>query len=1481
MRPGYRYLLLTWLLAIGYPLLAQTPPGGFVSTTVSNQWDEAVGLTFDKSGTSMFVWERPGRVWVVENGQRQLLLDISPEVGAWHDHGLLGFALHPQFDTNGYIYLLYMVDRHYLMNFGTPAYNAATNDYFSATIGRLTRYQATRTASGYAVVAGSRTILMGATKSTGLATLSYTHGVGSLVFGTDGTLLVSTGDGADPDPDMGSAAPSYYAQALADGIIRPQENVGSLRSQLVNCLNGKVLRIDPLTGAGIRSNPFYDVNNPNAPRSKVWALGLRNPFRMSLRPGTGSTDPTVGNPGTLYLGDVGYATWEEVDVVDRAGLNLGWPLYEGLTPHDAFISTTTANQDAPNPLYNTGGCTRRYFDFQDLVKQATPTGTATFTNPCNTSQAIPASIPTFVHIRPLIDWKHGTGPSRTGTFSGSTATTINIGAAGSPVSGPQFGGSTSVGGVFYPYNDFPAGYQNTYFFGDYTDGWVRNMTVTSANKPTTVRNFINTGAVAVGMAVNPTSPGLYYVNFPDEIRKVTYSTGNNPPTAVATANKQYGPAPLSIQFTGSASSDPEGQMLSYSWNFGDGATSTQANPTHVFSPTSGAPIGYTITLTVADPQGATGQATLKASANNTPPQVTITSPVNNSLYPLTGQTTYNLRATVTDLEHSASQLSYAWQTFLHHETHEHPDAIDTAPQTTTILEPLGCDVETYYYRIELTVTDAAGLSTKQQVRLNPDCSTASAYTFYRAINLNGGATTIDGNAWAGSGTAANFATNGTGFVDNTVALLPATDAARTGMIRSSVYGYGLSATVSAVPAGTYRVYAYVWEDNYPETFSVALNGQTVLATYNSGPAGTWQKLGPYPVTLAATGPIQLTTTGGAANLSGLELWKQTAGTPTGNQPPVLAAIGSKTATVGQALAFTASASDPDAGQTLSYALVGAPAGATINPSTGAFSWTPTAAQVGANTVTVRVSDTGSPVLTAEETIAVTVSAASGGTYAFYRAVNLNGPALTLDGNAWAGTPAANFSTNGSGFVNNTVALLPATDAARTGMIRASVYSYALSAAFAAVPAGSYQLYAYVWEDNFPETFSLAVNGQPVLANYNSGPAGTWKRLGPYAVTLAATGTVQLTTSGGAANLSGLELWKQSGTVANQPPVANAGPDKALTLPTNSVALPGAGTDPDGAVVGYTWTQVSGPNTASLSGAGTATLTASGLVAGSYVFSLVVTDDLGAASAADQVTVLVNPAPPGGTFAFYRAINLNGPAITLDGNAWAGSTAANYATNGTGFVDNTVALLPATDAARTGMIRSSVYGYGLSATVSAVPAGTYRVYAYVWEDNYPETFSVALNGQTVLATYNSGPAGTWQKLGPYPVTLAATGPIQLTTTGGAANFSGVELWQQTAANRVAAASAPQAPGDEPLPVQLYPNPSPDGRFKLRLPAAFQQGVSYTLLSVLGSKLAAGKLTPEEAAAVVELNLSRQMPTTGVYYLHLQSSKQSVYLKLLRE
>src|SRR4051812_25564574 len=723
---------------------ASVLPAGFSEENIPGPWTEPVGLAFEPeqqtSGGRMYIWERAGRVWIVENGVKTSppLIDISEEVGGWRDFGLLGFAFHPNFRQNGYIYLAYTVDHHYLTKFGTSKYNASSNEYFMATIHRVTRYTAVASNDFRNVDTASRKVLVGESITNGFPSLYQSHGIGSGVFGSDGTLLVRCGDGASYSTiDLGSAPETYYAQAIAEGIIRTNLNIGSLRAQVVDSLSGKIIRIDPETGDGLPSNPFFDPANARSARSRVWALGLRNPYRMTLRPGTGSHSRSDGNPGVLYIGDVGLHTYEDLNVATGPGLNFGWPLYEGMDVHSSYRNSSVGNPDAPNALYGSGGCTQRLFYFRNLLIQDS-LNQPSWPNPCDTNQQISSSIPRFVHARPAIDWKHDTGPARTGIYTtNGLAAVTNIGGPGSPVSGTQFDGTSSIGGTWYPGDDFPAQYKNTYFHGDYEGGWIRNFVFGTNDKPISVRSFMTNGGGIVCMATHPVDGGLYYVTWTNGIKHIRYTgTGNLPPKAAATADKNYGPSPLTVQFNASASADPEGFPLTYRWDFGDGTpTGTGTNVTHIFSAPPSVPTPFNVGLTVTDRSNATAQTTILISLNNTPPNVTITSPINGTRYSLSNDTVYALTATITDAEHTPNQLSCVWQTILHHNNHIHSDPVDTNCTTFTTISPLGCDTDTYYYSILLKVTDAAGLATTQEVRLYPDCAQDRVVLKYLGRNV--------------------------------------------------------------------------------------------------------------------------------------------------------------------------------------------------------------------------------------------------------------------------------------------------------------------------------------------------------------------------------------------------------------------------------------------------------------------------------------------------------------------------------------------------------------------------------------------------------------------------------------------------------------------------------------------------------------------------------------------------------------------------
>ncbi|MFZ4819716.1 MAG: c-type cytochrome domain-containing protein, partial [Limisphaerales bacterium] len=163
--------------------------------------------------------------------------------------------------------------------------------------------------------------------------------------------------------------------------------------------------------------------------------------------------------------------------------------------------------------------------------------------------------------------------------------------------------------------------------------------------------------------------------------------------------------------------------------------------------------------------------------------------------------------------------------------------------------------------------------------------------------------------------------------------------------------------------------------------------------------------------------------------------------------------------------------------------------------------------------------------------------------------------------------------------------------------------------------------------------------------------------------------------------------------------------------------------------------------------------------------------------------------------FFRGINLNGPATRIDGHDWEAESTTNLVLSGKSFENQQVPLRPATDPSRSRMIRSSRWGSRVDVSLTSVPPGTFQVFAYVWEDNHSEQFDLLLNGRVVAEKFHSGAAGSWQRLGPWPLRLEGTNTqITLSARGpghGAANLSGIEVW--SGAGTIPSPEAPRFAG----------------------------------------------------------------------------------------
>jgi glucose/arabinose dehydrogenase/PKD repeat protein len=518
-------------------------------------------------------------------------------VHRYNENGLLGIALDPNFDDNNFVYLFYSIPGPQ-NEMGTQHISRFTFDPSQGEVGALD--------------IDSEVVLLEIPHQRHVCC----HSAGSLAFGPDGFLYTTTGDDTTPFETNGYAPIDARdcGPGDADGCDPdnwPADSVHAYDARRTSGnaadLRGKLLRIDPIESATPEDEPGegstyevpddnlftsgqYDhlfpdgVYDPELGRPEIYAMGFRNPFRLTVDPATGSV--YVGQVGPdanndCFPGDSTQCTnnprgprgYDAMMQIDEAA-NMGWPYClagQGYFEYDYATGTSGDQYDCENGPTNDS-----------------PHNTGIDTLPPVTD--------------PLIWYPYGDSPEFPEIPSGNARA-----AMAGPVYNydPELDSDVKLSEYF----------DGTLFWGDWSRNVMLNTTLDENGDYVTTDEFMPNEEFRHPHDIEIGPDGALYViewglnfNFgaeninPDSgLYRIEQRTGGLAALASAQADPSAGPAPLEVQFTGELSDRGADEPPTYEWDFGDGETSDEVNPTHTYTEVG----TYEATLTVTDAAGET------------------------------------------------------------------------------------------------------------------------------------------------------------------------------------------------------------------------------------------------------------------------------------------------------------------------------------------------------------------------------------------------------------------------------------------------------------------------------------------------------------------------------------------------------------------------------------------------------------------------------------------------------------------------------------------------------------------------------------------------------------------------------------------------------------------------------------------------------------------------------------------------------------
>ncbi|MFC0111470.1 ThuA domain-containing protein [Kibdelosporangium aridum] len=611
---------------------------------------EKVTLDDNTSNPMMLDIAPDGRVFYIDRlGDVKAIRPTGGVVTSAHlnvftanESGLLGVALDPAFATNNWIYLYY-----------SPV---------GKDVDRLSRF--TVNADSALDMASEKTVL-----EVPVQRAECCHHGGGMVFDKQtGDLWLANGDNTNPFASDG------YTPIDERPGRSPWDAQGT--SGNTNDLRGKVLRIRPQPD-GTYTIPEGNLFPPGTAntRAEIYAMGMRNPFRIGLDPKThkllvANYGPDAGNPSPTR----GPENTVEWDILNQPG-NYGWPYCVGnnkpYNDYDFATNTAGAAFDCAKPVNN---------------------------SPNNTGLAnLPPSIAATVYYHYVAD-----------------PAFPELGGGGAPMAGPAYRYDPALASD----RKWPAYWDGKAIFGEWNQSTLFSFQLNEDGSKLADINriFANMGfKKPMDMKFGPDG-ALYLVewgsgfggdNTDSGIYRIDYVQGNRAPIAKAAADRTSGPAPLAVRFSSAGSRDPDGTPITYAWDFdGNGTTdSTEANPSVTYTQNG----NFSATLTVSDEDGRTATANVPITVGNSAPVVTLNLPPNGGVFDWGDQVRFGI--TITDPEDGTINCDdVRLQSILGHDSHGHPldqyTGCGGAVQTT--LSSGHSDSDNVFAVLEASYTDKGG-----------------------------------------------------------------------------------------------------------------------------------------------------------------------------------------------------------------------------------------------------------------------------------------------------------------------------------------------------------------------------------------------------------------------------------------------------------------------------------------------------------------------------------------------------------------------------------------------------------------------------------------------------------------------------------------------------------------------------------------------------------------------------------------------------